>query len=138
MNANELMIGDWVHLTDKDVNARVTELRSDGHDALVVTDHGEVDMLIDLEPIPLTGMILERNRFEKTNETHRVLEYRLCVEKYYEAYLYVTFRLRTGFVRVEFDTDMKGPKIGFIKYEMSVHDLQHAMRMCGIEKEIEL
>lgn len=135
MNETELMLGDWVHLTDKDVNARVTELRSDGHDALVVTDHGEVDMLIDLEPIPLTGMILERNGFEKTNETHRVLEYRLCDGV---ARMNVKFNHTNDYVDIHFDTINSMRFVSIKKRYMSVHDLQHAMRMCGIEKEIEL
>lgn len=50
----------------------------------------------------------------------------------------IKFRLRTGMVQVCFDAAGTFPKIGFTKYEMSVHELQHAMRLCGIEKEIEL
>lgn len=138
IDETELMLGDWIYLTVHKTNARVTELRSTDPDVVLVTDKGEVEMRIDMKPIPLTGEILYRNGFEKQSESPIAASYRLCLDEDTFSYLFVDFRLRTGLVQVCFDSDMKGPKIGFSKYEMSVHELQHAMRMCGIEKEIEL
>lgn len=139
MNANEMMIGDWVYTQAKERNVRVQGVRTDCEVPVVLTDFGDVWwQLHEFEPIPLTGLILEKNGFEKQSESPIAASYRLCLDEDTFSYLFVDFRLRTGLVQVSFDTDMKGPKIGFMKYEMSVHDLQHVMRMCGIEKEIEL
>lgn len=138
IDETDLMLGDWIYLTVHKTNARVTELRSTDPDVVLVTDKGEVEMRIDMKPIPLTGEILEKNGFEKQSESPIAASYRLCLDEDTFSYLFVDFRLRTGLVHVCFDPEMKCPKIGFSKYEMSVHELQHAMRMCGIEKEIEL
>lgn len=138
IDETDLMLGDWIYLTEHKTNARVTELRSTDPDVVLVTDKGEVEMRIDMKPIPLTGEILEKNGFENQSESPIAASYRLCLDEDTFSYLFVDFRLRTGLVQVCFDSDMKGPKIGFSKYEMSVHELQHAMRMCRIEKEIEL
>lgn len=139
IDETELMIGDWVYTQAKERNVRVCGVRTDFDNPVVLTDFGDVWWGIqEFEPIPLTGEILERNGFEKQSESPIAASYRLCLDEDTFSYLFVDFRFRTGLVQVCFDTDMKGPKIGFSKYEMSVHELQHVMRLCGIEKEIEL
>ena len=137
MEAKDLMIGDWVRRKSK-IKSRVTELRSAPRVYPVNTEHGEVNPRTELEPIPITGEVLEKNGFEKTSDSPVCSEYRLCVVDYCEDYLFVKLRKRVDIVQVYYYPDMSSTKIEYTKKEMSVHEIQHAMRMCGIEKEIAL
>ena len=126
MNATELMIGDWVivrrpsNLFEK---LRVKSVIGNGtieaktRDGLVVFGELAVD------PIPLTGEILEKNGFAKKLDTDG-LHYRFTLIGGY-----TWFSVR--YVRSVFQ--WLGP-LDF-KY---VHELQHALRLSGIEKEIVL
>ena len=117
MKANELMRFDWVCLEDDNTPRQVDWIRS-----------GEVGLFWNqivtppyLKPIPLTVEILEKNGFVYDD---------LPMSQYFEQYglqLYYGgngFRINCG-INVSLIID-------------SVHEIQHALRLCGIEKEIEL
>lgn len=117
MKANELMIGDWVRCTDPKP-FRITDIETEcgtpyfsvtGTDCLAV-DGG------DLQPIPLTAEILEKNGF-KVDPTINPFAVRLVVEMYSHGTTW----------KDEHDA-MRG-----LRY---VHELQHALRLCGIDKEV--
>ena len=119
MKAEELMIGDWVicnHYQDKPF----------------VKQFGLVDFMKGdyeyCEPIPLTQEILEKNGFKEQNNGWTL---------YTENYL-VTMRndISLSTLIIESWTAEYGSyRMNYIKY---IHQLQHALRMCGIEKTIEL
>lgn len=116
MKASELMIGDWVKLSKGNwFENRKVELI-------------DIEMIAEsvylAEPIPLTPKILEKNGWMK-----------IAVDG------------------VFYPKQLKGelPWIGYATNEDSwrfrirdfceinyVHELQHALRLCGIEKEIEI
>ena len=117
MKAEELMIGDWVYAPG----------------GYMVVGHINPEFLYwdDIEPIPLTPEILEKNRFRIN----------------YEGELHTTYFQDVDGFAVEIKIDC----IGFTKLSMSnglgyrvvieckyVHQLQHALRLCGIDKKIEL
>ena len=123
MKANELMIGDWV--LDKKTNRPYKII---GTNDLLFHD--------DYSHIPLTAEILERNGFE--NDFY----HDECVADYHyvrlEGYSYheelILIQWCNGELNVVneliCDVDM---------YDCYyVHQLQHALRLCNIEKEIEL
>lgn len=62
MKTNELMIGDWVRCTDPKP-FKVEQI--DGVEEQVYGDDGFYVDTADLQPIPLTGEILEKNGFEE-------------------------------------------------------------------------
>ena len=156
MKATELMIGDWVRVTDK---ARETYCYGEYKAGEIVQvreilDYGinpdwcgaEVNDVLHLEaiePIPLTKEILEANGFQ----LNQVRE---------ETPRYVWFGESTRndtIVSVSFYTPpVHGVKV-LTKIETDsshgcgvnnvhncdieyVHELQHALRLCGIDKEI--
>lgn len=141
MTENELMIGDWVYTKAKERNVRVMGMRNDWECPFVLTDCDDAWCnIFEFQTIPLTGEILERNGFEKMSETPYLKEYRILVNEDSESCLFVKI-LRAGTTTVYFYADDKAPyqRLDFCKTETThVHDLQHILRLCGIEKEIEL
>ena len=124
MKSNELIIGDWVYRPD--CYDQVKEIR---HTGIIGIDNMRgLIIFSELEPIPLTPKILEKNGFKyKEGETGM---YGVTTAPHY---------ICDG-VPFEVFCDGEPFAIWFkepinIKF---VHQFQHALRLCGIEKEIEL
>lgn len=137
MKANELMVGDWVKLdfydnayADKEdavwKNGKVTAIH---HGNWVDVNFGgpldECDIEVDdVQPIPLTPEILEKNGFRHGS----------YVGGYYSPDC--PFRV---FVKTEGRCEFTTLFDDEIYFSCTfVHQLQHALRLCGVEKEIEL
>ena len=116
MNANELMIGDWVSYKGK-MPCKITAICKD---TVVVDNDTAQDWRIDfdkLTPISLTAEILEKNGFVKQwNNNWQFNDYHSIIIS--EDFYIAIFELST---RLDY-----------------VHELQHALRLAGIEKEIKL
>lgn len=119
MKAEELMRFDWVSLEDDDTPRQVDWIRS-----------GEVGLFWNknvtppyLKPVPLTAEILEKNGFERSE---------VFVEwKYENDNVYMIYK-PFPYLKIQMEECI----IAFpCKY---IHQLQHALRLCGIEKTIEL
>lgn len=80
----------------------------------------------DLEPIPLTLEILEKNGF--------VRELSDCGIDYSSE----VYKLRIIRRRNDEGWTIYANHFGLDKKDLFVHELQHALRLCGIEKEIKL
>jgi len=115
MEANKLMIGDWVF--DGDEVARVTSLTCDG----IIETTLRLSNIENVTPIPLTAEILEKNGW-KYNDMPFV--------QGWEQYGILLYAGGSGY-RINCGTN-----IALIID--SVHELQHALRLCGIDKEIVL
>lgn len=133
MKAEELMIGDWVYNTHNRQNEQVYEIGS----GLVMLAYNDLYEYDEIEPIRLTDNILIASGFS-------VGKYKLPISgKEIDKYSYVdltnhikecvllplTKNYTWSFGSVD------GMEVPVIEY---VHELQHALRLCGIEKEIEL
>lgn len=116
MKSRELMVGDWVIANGNTDNKphRVTALTLTRIDF----DNNEVHVAEYIEPIPLTAEILEKNGFEVISRSIDSTSYRLGLREVFvflkEGYFNITIK----------DTDIFG-----LTY---VHELQHAMRLCGL------
>ena len=126
MKSNELMIGDWVKLS----KGNWSENRLVG-----LTD---IEMIAEsvylAEPIPLTEEILEKNGFS-LDEYGEWYEREVSVK---ERNYWVNVAFRNDGVSV-YDLDiLTGGRSSICIHKNYVHELQHALRLCGIEKEIEL
>lgn len=134
MEAKDLMVGDYVY-NHRNWECPIVEIHKDS--AVVIARHyGEEEFLLsDLRPIPLTPEILEKNGFKfNKEETYGSIQ---DVYKHYTKFF--DFPLGKGFY-IEYDTVENTAHITDhwwirIKY---VHELQHALKLCGIEKEIVL
>lgn len=138
MNISELSIGDWVFHDDivfgrefgkvnrlsknqQNETIGITVYRSDGAFGVVgyiltsITDN-------DIQPIPLTPEILEKNGWSKKYDdvwecgVWRISQINKC--------LFILYNEK-------YDCD-------FCVYIDTVHQLQHALRLAGIDKEIVL
>ena len=115
MQANELMIGDWVQFKDDQ-----SFLKIEGHWALSNAK--------DFEPIPITAEILKKNGFIESKEVQGYFAYDM-----HDIGLPVLVYLMD-----EQDLLIRTKKYvyhGVCKY---VHELQQALRLCKIDKEIQL
>ena len=150
MNTKELMIGDWVAFEGKPAQVR---LLSDYDIKIDLFRKGEDQPCAELweedlnecKPLPLTTEILEKNGFKKDKSTTH------C-----ERYFYAEHLDRTPQTVVEFSFYGDGVSadtlldcwtkpascdgenrvhICDVKY---LHELQHALKLAGIDKTIEL
>ena len=124
MKANELMLGDWVKFPGGTIDKIVDlpYIEGKGICASFAASATLFPISVEkIEPIPLTPEILEKNGF-----IYNELPF---VQGWEQFGLTLTnggngFRINCG-INVAMIID-------------SVHELQHALRLCGIEKEIEL
>lgn len=132
------MIGDWVFW----VRNRIDTARVTGVPVLLdgVSQHG-ISVFYngslffirkeDIEPIPLTAEILEKNGFE--TEDAKDGGFILC-DDFYDIFIY-EWSDSIWVARYE-STEMNIP---FEQATMGyVHELQHFLRASGIEKEVEI
>ena len=119
MKATDLMIGGWVDCpesTRKERTYAQVEAIEEYHSILVKKENANWFLDIDeLKPIPLTAEILEKNFPEEDTTV-----------KWYVG------RGSSILVHVWGDKSLFR---GIVKH---VHQLQHALKLCGIEKTIEL
>ena len=128
MKANELMLGDWV-VYEGDVDY-INPIKIEGMDVAtgmcVTTDRDDVGF-DGVWPIPLTKEILEKNGFVRETNIGMVLNH----DDYDIIYDTFEHELRIlEYKKMILDIEYFG--------DCSVHELQHALRLCNIDKEIEL
>lgn len=123
INIRELSIGDWVRHTFYEENLQIK--RIDGESERLLVEKGLMSVSCHLdhfEPIPLTPEILEKNGWSKEYDdvwecgVWRISQINKC--------LFVLYNKK-------YDYD-------FCAYIDTVHQLQHALRLAGVEKEIVL
>lgn len=147
MKANELMVGDWIYAIDDNGEkhpCRANNLEYDyinKRDGFCVDFYGTgynpelPDVAFNVEPIPLTSEILEKNGFVKYDGGYKI--FKSNDENYYFGFESIFFNEEINLLNVTKETcDGKQTSIkGYFNY---VHELQHALKLCGIEKTIEL
>lgn len=121
--AKDLMLGDWIKIGK--IPLRVIQLTHFTHkDDSVVLETGSE--YLDVEPIPITAEILEKNGFK-----HRIID---CAEFYYiaEDYYDITISEWSDNIwLVRYDcTEMNTPHEQ--KICGYVHQLQHFLKECGL------
>lgn len=128
MDCKDLMVGDWFKAVDYNSPFRITAI----YDDVVQTQadyQSEIDgnwyseaEIKDLVPIELTEEILVKNGFD-------------CL--YYDdgnSYWWAVF---DGWFNISSEGEFRCVNFRDLVIK-SVHQLQHLLRLCGIEKEIEL
>lgn len=130
MNARELMTGDWVRIKDlKDPIKRLVCVDEylgkvdflDGEELIVTS----IDNVL---PIPLTKEILEKNGFEqdKNDKNYYKWNWYVMVDN-------VSYDTETGQLRI-----FKCSHLTYWHPIGYVHELQNALRLCEIDKEVVL
>ena len=144
MKAKELQIGDWVQVVESCKYAGaigcIKTLIDHKYDESAYfkvflrsnTIHIGIEDICsdDIRPIPLTPEILEKNGFTKLEDESGKQRYRW---EYADGiHISIDFTDTDPWVHVSNRCYFAVP---YCEY---VHQLQHALRLCGIEKEIEL
>ena len=148
MKENEVMIGDWVRIVDDDTDA-FFDARVEGIDSLaniyatMPCDETAYPYSVDCaKPILLTPEILEKNGFAKEKEDELGITY-YFLERPYTTQI-TLYKEPIQDVSILFKAWGRAPSsaggvndihLCSVKY---VHEMQHALRLCGIEKEIVL
>ena len=120
MKANEIMIGDLVLLFGE-TPARVDAI---GDTEVYVYEKERGDWHVGYEyikPIPITSEILEKNGFSTTKKFRTYY--------YQKSGVYISVGM-WGRITVSSEGNRMNIDCQYI------HELQHALRICGIEKEI--
>lgn len=158
MKVNELMVGDWVKIktygvsdkferTKAYIYVKIAEIGS----GLITVEYNNdikepyrICENTEIEPIPLTPEILEKNGFEKTqihgekqDDIFQCFDGEIIIEvgTYDPNFILIHYRYETP------DEINSGDLSSIVKVDggkFYLHELQHALRLCGIEKEIEL
>lgn len=130
------MLGDWLMLVDDDINYRehtqVLGITTFGNLIVnVVYEDGTIDEQECnedcFEPIPLTKEILEKNFEKKT--LYGIFDdyFDFEIREYNDSMYIINYH--------SCEMPIPDTQISDICF---VHELQHALKFCGIEKEIEL
>ena len=137
MKANELMIGDWVRIVDDDTDqsfeTRITGVSGLGniYAPLPEGEHAYPFSVDCIEPIPITPEILEKNGFKqdpksRSRKSHQIITNDVYIS-WWKGRLNIMYKPFVGHSTNHINCDGK-----------YVHELQHALRLAGIEKEIVL
>lgn len=156
MKPNELMIGDLVYRIDFKipVPSKIIGIEVINYDKMeyvvdVLNKNGyNVQLYLDeIEPIPLTPEILEKNGFMLQDNWLQDNWYCLVIgdDKIYvnlpeegNIYQYTDIEYQKLVYNPEDVTEVEYSTSMTFKGTISVHQLQHAFKLCGIDKEIEL
>lgn len=142
----DLMVGDWVMWKEKPVQvARVSGVvYSFGHIDVTLAHCNDSGLLEthdtkSISPIPITAEILEKNGWRGKSHTQWKFFRNGCDE--------LNILLGKNYTQVEYLNMIYNPEDNAeVNYghnfefprTIYVHELQHVLRLCGIEKEIEL
>lgn len=127
MTQEELMLGDWV-IRKNVPDEKLTVVAINLITKLVALDldgRGVIEDIYNIGPIPLTPEILEKNGFSLQSDNTELFK----LDTYWLGSELGAFRIHN----LINDWWKFGP--AKIRY---VHELQHALRLCGINKKIEI
>ena len=133
LKISDLSVGDWVqdNYGDYIKVAGIWQGCNFNYQVDVLRD-GRIGTIVpcNIHPIPITAEILERNGFESTTKPN-------------------VFTLTHGKLQLYVSKELDGWHMSFVNFmerlcilqvirKSYIHELQHALRLAGIEKEINL
>ena len=138
MTQYELMIGDYV--LDGDNVAQITGITCDG---IIETTFNETSNIEVIHPIPLTPEILEKNGFKKDAFTNLSPDYYFNNDEYSICVNLNSTCDKSKSIWIEkrsnrFTVSIEESRHSLDKKPLYVYQLQHALRLCNIDKEIVL
>ena len=153
MKASDIQIGDWVRRrwtcadTGREIvkDFQVAEIRKNWDTLYVWKDGGNMGAVEQIEPIPLTPEILEKNGFKFDGSGQCSMMF-LSKPQFAEG---LRFNIYVGLKRKTIEVFAAHPiekspnwrKSNKVYLEVCgcyVHELQQAISLCGIDKEINL
>ena len=125
LKISDLSVGDWVRHDFYEMDMRVVTIHGDNKRVIAESSsgYGVTCHLDHFTPIPITAEILEKNGIHRTYEDDNYAIFRgdgLWAVKYSDG-----------------DWELSIPPVCRVDIRY-IHDLQHALRLAGIDKEINL
>lgn len=138
MKANELMIFDWVLQDDNICKNRPCQITGMFDHVVVEVSGGRVPLhQSHIKPIPLTAEILKRNGFEIRQSLTYWNSYRILIDKETDHYLFLEHHFHSDYVKIIWQhASGHDDSMVVVLNHCAVHQLQHALKLCGINKEI--
>jgi len=132
MKRESLMIGDWVYVPHDGNVTHYGQVKAiyESYISVKLGDDSWAGVAEALKPVPLTAEILEKNGFESDTNM-----FGLCYYELSKSYIIDNRGDRFCFVKRFPGLRDSTFHVIDVKY---VHELQHALRLCGISKEIVL
>ena len=130
IRVEELMIGDWVNIMVEGYD-NPTQIKEIGPFWVKVTQDEKDYGIVLIEPIPITPEILERNGFESVKNIFGFKTYKLNDDFILEDRGKRKCLCRSCYTMQPYSTFW----VCDIEH---VNELQHALKLCGISKNIEL
>ena len=129
LNISDLSVGDWVRYDGKEYQVQCVDGMSEIVTLLGYCEQRE-ESAGNLRSIPITAEILEKNGFESTTKPN------VFTLAHGEHKLYVSLE-SDGWYRT-FVNFMERLCILQVVRQSYIHELQHALRLAGVDKEINL
>lgn len=134
MKAEDLMVGDYISVKPSGMPIKIAAVHHKKVAYHACTDKLSWVRESLLEPIHLTKEILEKNEFIGMAYAILKIDDDSWLEYYYHEH-----RLTKWWSGIdEWENHAKVKDITFKCHCYYVHELQHALKLCGIKKEIEL
>lgn len=130
MKASDLMIRDWICADGTNVKISSVDIHCVGY---AIERNGTIHLRAsgsdNLTPIPLTAEILKKNGF-KEKEKEDSFIYHKGKEKTFQ-YIYISLENNEALLEI-----ITGNFTVILEpCQLYVHELQHALRVCGLNKE---
>lgn len=134
MKANELMIGDWVEFIQSDGQGFYAQVEALNDDGTFAESGFFADNMV--KPIPLTEELLEKNGFAEDYDSEYDMSYTFEIP-HPQGGMSAEVTLKHNEDDAEWVAYLFGPKGEVNELTINyVHELQHALRLLGIEQEI--
>jgi hypothetical protein len=139
MKANELMTGDWVKLKKDHCKFLQLTAIDETYNSINYFDgdaEGELTLQLKaIEPIPITPEILEKNGFRETDVV--VVGTRKMRWESEDTRTEITIWMDdTMPMEIRKNIYYEDEVCYTLPFAWAVHELQHALRLCGIDKSI--
>lgn len=132
MKADDLMLNDWVQVYDMDCNWEKHQIAAIDPSVVVFKDYNTEEVNIgNIEPVALTSEMLEKNGICRKGAIIQL------DNGLFNVYVTVWNESEHNFL-LGITGGYGNEKVLFSKQIEYVHELQHALRMCKIDKEIVL
>lgn len=129
MRIEELSVGDWVAFGGKKYRIKIID--SPYHSVTLWGNNKQREESVELiSPIPLTAEMLEKNGLEYEDDGNDAIIF-LCCDMYWARYC-----VGDTFWKVGIHSQDRLDAV--ICDVQNVHQLQHALRLAGVEKEIKV
>lgn len=143
MKTSDLMIEDWVmsrrYPSPSRVYATYLDISKDQPTITIINEEEGKSIIAghfieELTPIPLTQEILEKNGFTLFNQYKNNIVYHYLIDDIQQNSIFITIVDGTE-IYYSYKSNDDYDVISFLPIQY-VHELQHALKICKIDKEI--